>query len=153
MANPNEWGPLFWKIIHTTSVSVGKQQLLILQQDEINALKSFIKQIPLLLPCKTCTKHYIDYEKTHKIDYNYTNLSSSMSSYFWNLHSEINSINGKTSIPLSDLPNIYNKRNITSLIKEFDVLFKKYILQRTVKPDVYRSFLKSLNRLYATIGI
>jgi len=153
MANPNEWGPSMWKIIHITSLSVGKQTVPMLQQDEIHALKQFIKQLGLLIPCKLCRTHYLDYSRTHKINYKYTEVKESVAYYFWNLHSEINTTNGKPNIEFNELEMYYPKNDISMLMKDFNTLFKKYILQRIVCADNYNNFVKSFIRLYSIINI
>jgi len=153
MANPDEWGPSMWKIIHTTSLSLGKQTLPMLQQDEIHALKQFIKQLGLLIPCKVCRSHYLQYSRTHKINYKYSELKQSVAFYFWNLHSEINASNGKPNIEFNDLEELYNKYDISIIMKDFNVIFKKYILQRIIAPDNYNDFLKSFVKLYTIINI
>ena len=153
MANPNEWGPLLWKILHITSLSLGKHTIQLLQQDEINALKQFIKQVGLVIPCKICKTHYIEYSRSHKINYTYVELRDSVSYYYWNLHSEINKSNGKHDIEFNELTTLYNKNDIFIFMKELDILFKKYILQRIVYADIYNDFLKSFNKLYTIINI
>ena len=44
MANPSEWGPLLWKILHICTENLGRNTYKLLQADEINAFQNFINK-------------------------------------------------------------------------------------------------------------
>jgi hypothetical protein len=58
MADPKEWGPLLWKILHTISENLGNNINKVLQKDEILYFQNLLKQIKNIIPCKLCVKHY-----------------------------------------------------------------------------------------------
>jgi len=85
MADPNEWGPLFWKILHSIPENLGNNTNKILQNDEILYFKNFIRQIKTVLPCKICEKHYTEYYNKKKKDiilYNNLNIERFTLDYF-----------------------------------------------------------------------
>ena len=89
MANPNEWGPILWKIVHICSVNLGKERNSLLQKDQINYYNNFTKQIGFILPCKVCRKHFYDYALKHKKSVEYDELKEYSIQYFLFLQMKI----------------------------------------------------------------
>ena len=65
MNDPKEWGPVFWKILHSVSERVGANPIKTLQADELQYYQNFLKQLANVLPCKLCLNHYTIYYKKH----------------------------------------------------------------------------------------
>jgi len=154
MANPNEWGPILWKIIHICSVHLGDEKNALLQKDQINYYNNFTKQIGILLPCKVCRKHYYDYALKHKKSVEYYDLKEYSINYFFNLHNEINKEKDKVLFTKDDFflaYSNYKSNNLTSCIKELESLFKTYILYKYISVDALRDFLLSLQKLRTSI--
>jgi hypothetical protein len=153
MANPNEWGPTLWKIIHICSVHLGNETNILLQKDQINYYNNFTKQIGILLPCKVCRKHYYDYALKHKRVYEYYELKDYSIDYFFNLHNEINKEKDKVLFTKDDFLAYtkYKSSDLTSFIKELESLFKTYILYKYISADALRDFLLSLQKLRSSI--
>ena len=78
MADPKEWGPTFWKIIHIISEQLGKNTNTIMQKDEMIYYKAFQRKVYYILPCKICREHYTihleNYPLTDEILKNKDNL-------------------------------------------------------------------------------
>lgn len=153
MANPSEWGPILWKIIHICSVHLGNETNALLQKDQLNYYNNFTKQIGILLPCKVCRKHYYDYALKHKRVVEYYDLKEYSIDYFFNLHNEINKDKDKTVFTKEDFLIYinYKSNNLTSYIKELELLFKTYILYKYISPEALRDFLLSLQKLRSSM--
>ena len=54
MADPKEWGPTLWKILHIVSEQLGKNTNLVIQNDEMTYFKAFQRKVYFILPCKIC---------------------------------------------------------------------------------------------------
>ncbi len=60
--NPNTWGPIYWKMMHTLAYNSTTLS-------NVNNFFLLINEIINRLPCKNCIKHAQEYIKTHnKID-------------------------------------------------------------------------------------
>jgi len=154
MAGPEVWGPLMWKIIHTACEHLGKNLIVILQNDELNALNKFMIQVGHVIPCNMCRNHYKDYYKTHKKVIQYSEIKNYTKQYYYNLHDEINKERNIVSIPYDSLEETYKKitkEEFNILIKKFEILFQKYIVLHIVHPDAVRDFLLSLRNLRRSI--
>ena len=132
MANPTEWGPIVWKIIHIVSENLGNNTILLLQNDELNAFHNFVKKIQYVLPCIICRKHYHTFYIKH---YNkkiiYKDLKDFAKKYYYDLHDEINKSKNTISISFDSLDELYGsipKDTLNTSITEFETLYKKYIL-------------------------
>jgi hypothetical protein len=153
MANPNEWGPVLWKIVHICSVNLGKERNSLLQKDQINYYNNFTKQIGFILPCKLCRKHYYDYALKHKKSVEYDELKEYSIQYFLNLHNEVNKEKDKPIFTRDDyqIYTTYRTSDLNSSIKEFEQLFKNYILYKYIRSEVLRDFLISLQKLRSSM--
>lgn len=154
MANPSEWGPLLWKIIHTLSTKLGNQTNKILQNDELNYYNNFTKNVGILLPCKVCRKHYYDYALKNKKNVEYYELRDYSIKYYMNLHNEINSEKNKPLFTNEDFL-VYSKIKINefnSFIKELNTLLQNYVLYHYITADVVRNFNLSLQKLRSVLN-
>ena len=152
MANPKEWGPLVWKILHICCENLGKNTKSILQVDEINAFKIFLNKTGSVLPCVLCRKHYNKYYLLHnKKDILYKDLKVYAKQYFYDLHEEVNKDNNIVSYIIYDsLETIYaqtTKQELNIIIKEFEQLFQKYILYHFIHVNAVKDFLVSVKQL------
>ena len=153
MANPVEWGPLLWKIIHHCCEHLGKHTKPLLQADEMNAYKMFVLRIGTVLPCVVCRKHFSSYYLKRKRDVTYAELKQYAKQYFYDLHEEVNKEKGIASYGFENL-SIYRaitKQELNELVKEFEKLFQKYILYHFIHPNAVKDFLSSLRFLRVAI--
>ena len=150
MANPKEWGPIVWNIIHICCEHLGTNTNNILQEDEINAYKKFINQIQFILPCKICKIHYKKYLVNHKKDIQYHELKQYAKEFFYNIHDSINKEKNSISIPFSSLELNYGtitKGEFNKILLNFNILFQKYNLYHFISSESVRDFLKVVNTL------
>lgn len=153
MANPKEWGPLVWKIVHTCCEHLGSNTINLLKNDELHAYKKFTNQLKFILPCKICKIHYSKHLQTHKKDIEYSELKEYAKEFFYNIHDSINKEKNISSIPFSSLEITYGKitkEEFNTLLSEFDTLFKKYKLLHFVSSESVRDFLKAIHVLRRT---
>lgn len=153
MANPKEWGPLLWKIIHHCCEHLGKNTKPLLQADEMNAYKTFVLRIGTVLPCIVCRKHFSLYYVKHKKDVSYGELKMYAKQYFYDLHEEVNKEKGIASFGFENLSkySAITKQELNELVKEFEKLFQKYILYHFIHPNAVKDFLSSLRFLRVAI--
>jgi hypothetical protein len=154
MANPSEWGPILWKIIHTITSKLGDQTNKILQNDEMNYYNNFTKSVGTVLPCKVCRKHYYDYALKNKKNVEYYELRDYSINYFMKLHNEINREKNKAEFS-KDAFECYSKIRINefnSLIKELNRLFQNYLLHHYISVDLVRNFNVSLQKLRSILN-
>lgn len=150
MANPSEWGPLLWKIIHVVSTKLGTQTYKLLQIDELNYYNNFTRQIGYVLPCKVCKKHYYDYALKNKKMIEYYELRDYSIKYYLNLHNEINSEKNKSQFTKEDFITTYSNIRLSefnSCIQELNKLLQSYILRHYISPEVVRDFNIALQKL------
>lgn len=150
MANPKEWGPILWKIIHTCCEHLGNNTITLLQNDELNTYKKFINQIRFVLPCKICKIHYTKHLQQHKKDITYEELKIYAKQFFYDIHDSVNKEKNINSITFSSLENIYGnitKDEFNKLLNEFEKLFEKYKLYHFISSESIRDFLKAVHNL------
>ena len=156
MANPNEWGPLVWKILHVLSEKFGSNTNTILQNDELNAFDHFVKDLIYILPCPMCRKHYKEYYKLHyKKNIKYTDLKNFSKKYFYNLHDEINKSKNNESPPFDLLTEIYgytSKDKFIDYLKEYTILFNKYILNKYIHSEDVKKFVFNIKYIRIIIN-
>lgn len=155
MANPSEWGPLLWKIIHITCENLGRNTYNLLQIDELNAFQNFINKTGTVLPCVVCRKHYNAYYLKNKKKIVYNELKTYGKRYFYGLHEEVNNDNKVKGIEFIDLEKIYGhieREELNILIKEFEKLFQKYILYHYIHPNAVKDFLATLRMLRSSMS-
>ena len=153
MANPKEWGPIVWKIIHTCCEHLGRNTKPLLQTDEINAFKTFMSKTGSVLPCVICRKHYMAYYLKHKRAITYIELREYAQTYYYGLHEEVNKEKGVTPFEKKNL-SIYatiSGNELNELIKEFEKLFQKYVMYHFIHPNAVKDFLTSLRFLRASM--
>jgi len=85
--DPNIWGPSFWTTYHTYAYTYPERP------SEINKsiAKSFIKNIPFVLPCASCANsayNYILYY-SDELD-NIVKSRSNMVQFFFDFHNDVN---------------------------------------------------------------
>ena len=154
MANPSEWGPVLWKIIHIVTTKLGEQTNKILQNDELNYYSNFTKSIGTALPCNVCRKHYYDYALKNKRTVEYSELRDYSIDYYMKLHNEINEEKSRPIFTKEEFE-IYRKirtNEFNSLIKELNTLFQKYILHKYISGEVVRNFNSSLQKLRSILN-
>lgn len=126
-----EWGPLFWKLLHSFAELSGKQVNINLQKDEIRLWINILDGLKLILPCDICRTHYSEWLLNHPIEVlstmNYSETNYWIRNYLWSLHNTINEGNNKPEIVFEDLSKLYKDVNIRTTWKALEPVMKKVI--------------------------
>lgn len=148
MADPKEWGPILWKIIHTTCEHLGNSTNLTLQRDELRYFKAFQRKLFYVLPCKVCRMHYKAYS-VHIKDVKYENLKEYARTFYLNLHNNINKSNNKQDFKSEDLDRTYNysKDEYNNTIHSLNNLYSKYTNLQYISYDELKDFNRILTVL------
>lgn len=151
MADPNEWGPLVWKILHIQTEHLGKQTIAMLKKDELLLIHKLLKQIYYILPCYVCKKHYNEYYLKHSSkDIEYDAIHNFLINYFYDLHNCVNERNAKSLFKKEDLEiyKSYTRDQYSNFLKQFEELFKrKYAIHYFVSIDAVNDFLIIVKKL------
>lgn len=151
MANPKEWGPLLWKILHISCEGLGRNTKSLLQADELNAFKNFLVKTGSVLPCVICRKHYSAYYMKNKRDIAYSELKEYAKHYFYELHEQVNKEKGIPPFAYENL-GIYVGADLNEVIKEFEKLFQKYVMYHFIHPNAVKDFLLTLRMLRVSMN-
>lgn len=148
MADPKEWGPILWKIIHTTCEHLGKSTNPILQRDELLYFKAFQRKLFYILPCKMCRIHYKEYS-IHIKDVKYENLKEYARIFYLNLHNNVNELNNKPHFKKEDLETsyAYSKDEYNNTINSLNNLYSKYTNLQYISFDELKDFNRILTFL------
>lgn len=145
MADPKEWGPTLWKIIHIVSEQLGKNTNIIMQKDEMTYYKAFQRKIYYILPCKICREHYKEYMKNIK-DIEYSDFKKDSKTFYLNLHNELNLRNSTNQFRFEELDTYkeYTKDDLNKILTEFTTLYRKYTNLKYIAYDEFKDFNRIL---------
>lgn len=105
LSDPNVWGPSFWFILHNGAAHYPIRASPIVVENT----KGFIKSIPEMLPCKTCSVHARTFIDKNEKDMNM--ITSGRDRYFKfyvDFHNEVNKRNGKRVMSLEEARKMYS---------------------------------------------
>jgi len=145
MADPKEWGPTLWKILHTVSENLGKNTNLHMQKDEMTYFKALQRKLYYILPCKICRIHYKEYMKNIK-DFEYTKFKENSKTFYLNLHNQVNLRNSTKLYSFEDLDiyKQYTKNDLDKIFTEFVTLYRKYTNLKYIAFDELKDFNRIL---------
>jgi len=145
MADPKEWGPTLWKILHIVSEQLGKNTNLVIQNDEMTYFKAFQRKVYFILPCKICREHYKEEMKNIK-DIQYTNFKIYGKTFYLNIHNNVNKRNSTKLYTFEDLDiyKDYKKEDLDNIVREFATLYRKYTNLHYIAYDELNNFTRLL---------
>jgi hypothetical protein len=59
--DPEEWGPILWKYLHSLAEKIGTSGNPIVDADQANYTETLISTLHLILPCPECQEHTASY--------------------------------------------------------------------------------------------
>jgi hypothetical protein len=149
-----EWGPLFWKVLHSFAELSGKQSNINLQRDEVRTWINLLDSLKNILPCDICRTHYSRWLDENDINelltINYINVNIWIRNYLWSLHNTINEGNDKAVFPFDDLI-VYKNVDIKESWKPLEPVMKKVIMLNGVSLLHWKkwlSYVRTLQGLY-----
>jgi hypothetical protein len=107
--DPNIWGPHFWTTLHYIASAYDDNP----NPSVKMAMKTFIRSIPTLLPCKECPDHAFDYIKKANLDSAVSNRSQ-LFAFFVHFHNAVNIRLGKPTLSLQNAINMYSASSASS---------------------------------------
>jgi hypothetical protein len=149
-----EWGPLFWLLLHTLAEKAGKQTNTIMMGDEQRAWPLFLKTLSPVIPCPYCRLHLDHYIQTHPFDLpmDYYAWKDYIPLYFYNLHESVNVRLEKPSFPFSSLSTTYNDTSrIKATLAHLEKIQERAIKMGGVSLFYWRAWLKQFNMLRSAI--
>ena len=146
-----EWGPLFWKLLHSLAEFSGKQKNTNLQKDEMRLWIHVLDGLKNILPCDICRNHYSEWLAAHPLevlltmDYGLTNVW--IRNYLWSLHNTINEGNSKPEFPFDQLTLVYKGVDIKGAWKALEPVMKKAITLNGVSLLHWKKWLGHIRML------
>jgi hypothetical protein len=154
---PSNWGPNFWRVIHTLVERTGLKTNIYEDSDEKNAWLFVIKQIGDVLPCAECRKHYNEYYIMNNpasiINKAYSERRDGLRVWFYNLHLRTPKVSDCPVPTLEELPEIYSltKINIIDEIKAMFTLLNAAVNQGVLSGVTVYNFRTKLEMLKVLI--
>jgi len=149
----SDWGPILWTILHGIAEQSQKS---ILPLDELREWPKFLKLTGDILPCDKCRAHYQRYLHSHPFtptQQTYGTLKEWIKRWFFNLHNEINTENGKPIFLYEDLETTYKNVDFRDMIWRLEPVMKKAIQLNGIGIFKWRNWLNSLIMLRASLAI
>ena len=128
-----EWGPLFWKLLHGFAEKAGTARNV---EEEMREWKRLLTLLTDVLPCDICKKHYKEVlllspiEGILKMDR--ATASTFLRTWLWTLHNVINVGNGKAELPFADLATLYSDVNFQDMFWRLEPVMKLAIAKSGV---------------------
>jgi len=96
---PEDWGPLIWKVLHRLGVVIGSSGNKVIDTDEANYTENLIQMLPVILPCPECQAHTVSYLQSNPLTqlkglYG-IELQSKVREWVFHFHNHVRSEKGK----------------------------------------------------------
>ena len=154
MSNPKEWGPPFWRILHTLADRLGRQTNYIGIQDERRVWMLFLRSVELVLPCAKCKQHFRSWKQRHPVEQANSlageQLRSWAKEWFYSLHKEVNDEKDVISPDREEVWKLFQARTLRD--QQDDIRFLndqllKAMQLRLVDPPVVHTFRNNLSMI------
>lgn len=121
-----DWGPILWKMLHGLAEKYGTSKI---YQDELNLWKKLFPLTGDIIPCDICRAHYKEYSAANPVILTgpSSQVATTIQTWLWSLHNEINSENGKPTFLFSDLHQTYGSIDLGDMFHQLDPIMKKAI--------------------------
>ena len=152
-----DWGPLFWKIIHTLSLHSGTMTNKIAQEDEVREWTRFTTALIKALPCDDCRSHYQSYLASHPyetVSNGPYQLFANHNKFWWySFHNSVNARLGKPPFDYNNLQTTYETICVPATLAALQPVMKKAIRLGGVGLLSWNTFLKSCKLLISYYGV
>ena len=110
-----EWGPIFWSVIHLFAERSGKQNNTLTQGDEMRSWPLFVKRFVPCIPCPYCRDHATLWIAAFPFSPpdDYTQCYSYIRTWWWRFHEAVNLKLGKPSFPFEQLTERYKDVSVS----------------------------------------
>ena len=154
-ANPEEWGPSFWRVLHCMAAKVGYTGSEALDVDQARGFEFLVGGLPLVLPCLECQAHSKEYITGPGSGYNKwlglrgNELRLAVSKYFVDFHNAVRIRQGKEPVVDAD----YTGCSVAKC--DFDTIIENITYASRigwVKKDYWKRWHRNLNQLKLLVG-
>ena len=146
-----EWGPIVWRILHGLAEHTGRAYS---KDTEIRAWQKLFRLTAQILPCDKCNEHMAEFIIRRPLTY-FTvtsNLRTTIRTWLWDLHNEVNVRNQKPIYPFENLSE-YSSVNIQDLLLRLDPVIKRALRIKTRGLLNYLHWCNTVKTLRAIFGI
>lgn len=155
MADPRDWGPPLWRLLHTCAEKLGVHTNRLLVADEQRAWIQLLRSIEHVLPCVKCQVHFRAWKRVHHLELfaqrQGDDLRRAAREWLWALHEEVNTERGVTGgCAVSDLPTLYGSRPAAALQADLrDVIryLSAAVESRHIPAEAFRTFRRAVGLL------
>lgn len=151
-----DWGPLFWKLLHSLAELSGSQKDAVLRGDETRNWIQVLIQLEHTIPCDVCRTHYAEWLKLHPpselLTIPYAELGEWIRGYLWSLHNRINEGNERPLFEYSELK-IYRGIEIRPLWKALEPVMKRAIVLSGVPLRAWLKWLGFVRTVQGVYGV
>lgn len=103
-SNPKLWGPHLWYYLHYSSMNYPENPT----PQQINAMKDFLCNLSVTIPCKNCSRHYNKYIQNHRENLQkICSDKNNLINFLIDIHNEVNKRNNKPVLSYEDAKNLY----------------------------------------------
>jgi hypothetical protein len=124
----DEWGPVFWRTLHSLSLLAGKAQPRA-QDEETRTWIKVLTFTGLSIPCPDCRAHYKEWILTRQpkllLSIPYSERGEWVRHWLYDIHTDINLRLGKVNLSFDDLEVTFKEVNVFREIATIE----KYILR------------------------
>jgi hypothetical protein len=97
--DPEEWGPILWKYLHSLAEKIGKTGNTIVDTDQAHYMEMLLNNLHLILPCPECQTHASAYITTTPLPslrglYG-ENLRSTVRNWLFTFHNHVRNMKGQ----------------------------------------------------------
>ena len=144
-----EWGPILWNILH----GIAQRAQGFYPRDEPREWVKIIKLTAEMLPCDHCREHMNDFIRRNPPTAfaDSPQLKTSVKTWFWRLHNEVNVRNGKPEYSFDTLSQ-YDTINLQDLLWRLDPVMKKAIQINGVGFLKYTKWIAAVKMIRSMLG-
>lgn len=125
--------------------------------DEVREWQRLLKLTGEMLPCDKCRAHYTTYLGTNPLtqfaEGPYSQLKTTVKTWLWRLHNEINVDNGKPVFAYEDLESTYSAVNLQDQFWRLEPIVKKAIQIQGLGLMKWLAWVKSFKMLRAILFV
>lgn len=154
----DEWGPVFWKVLHCLSVRLGMIGDVISDTDQARAMEFLVGHLGEVIPCNECQGHAATYISAHPISWNGlrgATLRGTVEAWLMNFHNDVRGRKGQ-KLEVADLATYEaTYRGCTVAPCELEVLARaaKYSIDHNiVKPASWKRWMTEFKKLRLSVG-
>ena len=154
----DEWGPVFWKILHCFAGKCGLIGDVISDGDDARSMEFLVGQLGAVLPCEECQSHARAWIADHPFNWNGLRgaaLRDSVQLWLFTFHNAVRLRNEQPIMfaTLAEATAAYVECQIQPCEIEVLTIAAKYATDnRIVKPAIWKRWYQEFNRFRLRVG-